>query len=348
MLLLAAMPRPSAAVAALTAALLVTAACGRSWPKTTPVMADPVFAARQRPITRLDILPLDLEAWIQPGGKRNADQLRALSEAGLLGAASEELMARGYLVENALGWDGQFVLPDGQSASALSPDELLATIDALSSYGLAAAQTGQLPVPYLPARLGEDTHTDATLYIGGWTFQGSDRSTGDKIAKGILIGIAIVGVVALIAVIAKGGGGDSLGRIGGGVARGAVQVATSVGRAALRAGNATIHLVRGAAEITADVLQGVAEAADAFGRIAPETHLTLLKSNTRPVWSERADVPKKGRSRTYLEMTLVDNHTGLVLWHTRQEFPTHAATEAKAHKIMRTLMASLPPAGPGY
>jgi len=338
------MRRPSAVVAALTTAALV-AGCGHSWPSTTPAKADPAFAARQRPITTVDILPIDVEAWTQPGVKRSADDLRITSETELLGAASDELLARGYLIDTAINWDGLYVTPDGQTATALAPEAVLATVDALSSYGLAAQQSPGLPVPFLPARLGEVTHADATLYIGGWTFAGNDHSTGEKVAKGILIGVAIIGIIAIVAIIAKGGG-DGLGKLGGGVARATAHVATSVGRAAaqiaLRAGNATFHLARGMGRLADDVLQTTADVIDAFGR--SQTHLTLV-SGPRPTWSERPGAPRHGHSRTYLELTLVDNRTGLVLWHARQQFPTHAGNEAKAHKILRSVMASLPAAG---
>jgi hypothetical protein len=338
------MSRPSAVIAVMTASALVVG-CGHSWPKTTPAKADPVFAARHRPITRIDILPVDVEAWTQPGARRSADDLRTVAETELIGAASNELLARGYLIENAIGWDGHYVTPDGVTASALAPEDVLATVDSLASYGLAAGQSPGLPVPFLPARLGEVTGADATLYIGGWTFAGNDRSTGDKIAKGILIGVAIVAVVVVIAIIAKGGG-DGLGNLGSGVAKGAGHAAASIGRVAARAalqmGNATLQVLGDVVELTDALARPTLEVADALGRT--QTHLSIV-SGPRPVWYERPEVPKKGHSRTYLELTLVDNRSGLVLWHAHQQFPTHAGSDAKAQKILRSVMASLPAAG---
>lgn len=338
------MRRPSAVVAVLTASALVVG-CGHAWPKTTPAKADPVFVARHRPITTIDILPVDVEVWTKPGASRSADQLRAIAEAELTGAAASELLARGYLIDNAISWDGHYVTPDGVTAAALSPEDVLATVDSLSSYGLAADQSPGLPVPFLPARLGEATGADATLYIGGWTFAGDDKSTGDKIAKGILIGVAIIAVVVVIAIIAKGGG-DGLGNLGSGIAKGASHAAASVGRVAARAalqmGNATLRVLGDVVELTDAFARPTLEVADAFGRT--QTHLSLI-SGPRPVWYERGDVPKKGHSRTYLELTLVDNRSGLVLWHARQQFPTHAGSDTKAQKILRSVMASLPAAG---
>ena len=333
-------------VAAIAATALAAAGCGRPWPQTTPAKADPAFAARQRPVTVVDVLPLDLEVWTQPGQKQTPDQLRAVAEAGLMGALSEQLLQRGYIVGTTIGWDGQFVQPDGQNAQAMAPDAVLATVDSLASYGLAAQVSPGLPVPFLPSRLGEQTHADATLYIGGWTFAGDDHSTGNKIAKGILIAVAIVGVIVILAALSKGKGGDGLGKAGGAAVRGVGKAAASMGRmaarAALHAGNLTVHVARGMARNADDVLRATADVLDAWGRSG--THITVF-TGPRPVWSQRPGVPHSGHSRTYLELTLVDNTTGLVLWHTQQQFPTHAGNEAKAKKILASMMASLPIAG---
>jgi hypothetical protein len=279
--------------------------------------------------------------------RRSPDELRVHAEAGILGAASQELLARGYVLGTAMGWDGGYVRPDGTNGVALAPEAVLATVDSLASYGLAAERSRGLPVPFLPARLGEGTGTDATLYIGGWTFEGKHSSTGDKVAKGVLIGLVIVGVVVVIAALVKGKG-DGLGSLGGKAASGAVRVASSVGRVAartaLRAGNLAVELTRGAARHADEVLDATVEVLDAFGRSS--THLSIGGGGTaRPTWSARPGVPHQGQSRTYLELTLVDNRTGLVLWHARQAFPAHAAREASARRMLHTAMASLPAAG---
>jgi hypothetical protein len=341
--------RPSSVLAALTTAAVLAAGCGRTWPKVAPAMADPAFAARQRPVTTVDILPVDLEAWTQPGVRRSADDLRLVSEAGILGAASEELLARGYVIGNAIGWDGIFVRPDGTDGVALAPDAVLATIDSLSSYGLAAEQSQGLPVPFLPARLGETTGTDATLYIGGWTFEGKQSSTGGNVAKGILLAVALVGVIVIIAAIAKSKG-DGLGKLGSSVAHTAVRAGASVGRlaarTAMRAANLTVELTRGMARHADEVFEATAEVLDAWGRST--THISVgpaVMAPTHPEWSKRPETPRKGHSRTYLELTLVDNRTGLVLWHARQQFPAHAATPGAVRRILRVAMASLPAAG---
>jgi hypothetical protein len=344
----------SRVVSAITAAaVLATVGCGRSWPTTTPAKADPTFLARGRSITTVDILPVDVEAWTHKKWRGTADELRFKAEAGLVGAASRELLQRGYLVGNTIGWDGQFVADDGSNATAMPPDAILATVDALSSYGIAVEQSPGLPVPYLPSRLGEVTGADATLYIGGWTYGGDDHSTANKVAKGVLIGVAIIGVVIVVAAIAKGGGGDGLGKVAGGAARGAGKLAASVGRtaarAALRAGNVTFEVLKHTARtldaIDPEIPVRIVEASlDAWGRSS--THIHLVPGGNRPEWSQRPGVPHSGKSQTYVEMTLVDNKSGTVLWHARQQFPAHGASDGATDRMVRMLMGSLPAAGP--
>lgn len=52
--------------------------------------------------------------------------------------------------------------------------------------------------------------------------------------------------------------------------------------------------------------------------------------------------PEPGESRLYLEMTLVDNKTGRVLWHAHQTFPANATRPGDAERAARVLLASLP------
>jgi hypothetical protein len=44
----------------------------------------------------------------------------------------------------------------------------------------------------------------------------------------------------------------------------------------------------------------------------------------------------------YLEMTLVDNRTGAVLWHAQERFPANAARPADVGRVTRSLLATLP------
>ena len=72
----------------------------------------------------------------------------------------------------------------------------------------------------------------------------------------------------------------------------------------------------------------------------PSTHIDL--AHGRPDWFARAGAPRRGPSRVMLELLLVDNRTGLALWHARQELradPTRAGDVARA---MKHLLATLP------
>jgi hypothetical protein len=58
----------------------------------------------------------------------------------------------------------------------------------------------------------------------------------------------------------------------------------------------------------------------------------------------RSSAPHKGRSAMLLEMTLVDNRTGRVLWHARQRFPASPAKPEQVEKAVKRLLAALPDA----
>ena len=59
-----------------------------------------------------------------------------------------------------------------------------------------------------------------------------------------------------------------------------------------------------------------------------------------PDWS--GDVPQGEDPEMYVEMTLVDNSTGLVVWHAHQKLPASAASKDDLARVARTLLASLP------
>jgi hypothetical protein len=101
-------------------------------------------------------------------------------------------------------------------------------------------------------------------------------------------------------------------------------------RGAFTASRGAEHVHR-AARATAGVV-------DAFGRVAFDIALS------NPDWGENPALPHEGgASQMYLEMTLVDNHTGLALWHAHQAFPASAASAADTVRVARTMMELLPP-----
>jgi hypothetical protein len=330
--------RPLVAVATTTAFLVAGCAGGRPWPARPVAVSTAAFATRGE-IATIDVLPADLQVWAEPGYPDDPSGVREGAEVNLMNVALETLTRRDYALGALIDWNGDY--PGGH---ALSPDALQATVGALSHYGAAAAEhPGQLPVPFLPARLGTTTGADATLYVGGWAYVASHhQSTGDKIAEGIAIGLLVVAVVAIVAILLSdshghgggghggsssgGHGGSSSGGHGGGAAGG---VASAVGKHGFTASRGVEHLHGG--------LRGAARAVDAFGRAAIDIAVAT------PDWGEDPELPHEGGDpQMYLEMTLVDNHTGLALWHAHQLFPGSAASPEDTARAARTMLALFP------
>ncbi|MEZ4364161.1 MAG: hypothetical protein R3B48_28565 [Kofleriaceae bacterium] len=330
-------------VLALLLSLVVATGCSSSWPRVTAV-SDARFGSFAAP-SRVDVLPIDLEVWTDPNVPVDAEQVRFAAERSIIGATSELLYRRGYDVGAVLDWAGTFTSPTGEAVAAYPQDVVLGTVDSLASYGTAlGVVSNELPVPYLPARLGEASGSDATLYIGGWGFVGHRRSGGSDLLTSIALGVLLIGAVALIATVAKKGGSGA-DRALSSVSRGAGavgKVAGSAGRAAFRAvaraGSVMIDVARVGAEVTADVATNVHIDVDAFGR--EETHLNLVSG--RPVWSQAPDAKRSGSSALYLEMTLIDNQTGLVRWHAHQRFPANPQDPRAVVRAVHSMLAPMP------
>ena len=326
-------------VAAATAVTFLATGCAaeRPWPQHPVTVATQAFAT-QGEVATIDVLPLDLQLWGEPGSSVDLTRVRDGTEVNLMSVALDTLARRNYTLGAMIDWNGDFA-----GGTALSHDDLVATVSALSRYGTVAAEhPGQLPVPYLPARLGTTTGADATLYVGGWGYVAEHHdSTGDQVAKGIMIGLLIISVVAIIAIIAsKSHGGGGGGHGGGGHGGGGHSAVGVDGHAAGGAGN----VARGAftASRGAQHIHGAARAAegviDAFGRAAVDIAISS------PDWVENPALPHEGgASQMYLEMTLVDNRTGLALWHAHQTFPASAADATETVRAARTMMSQLPP-----
>jgi hypothetical protein len=339
---------PSRVVAGIAAACLLSAACGPSWPARPTALVDPNVPHAVRSI---DILPADLQLWTamdMPDDPLLA--MRDHAEAALVTTARSAIVHSGRVV-NTLDWAGS-----ANGFAAMDPRALDATEASLSGYGAEAESLPHsLPIPYLPARLGTVTNSDATLYVGGWAFVGKHEHSdvGTKIAEGVLIAVAIVVVVVVVAALAKGGGhgghgGGGGGHGGGGGATAGHAVSSTGGSVASRMGRAagspsgraeaiargTGRGVHGHAPGVADDVADIAEdTADAFGHLE-------VQIPVRPDYA--ADGPTDGKSQMYLEMTLVDNHTGLAIWHARQHFPASADRPAEVARAARTMLASLP------
>jgi hypothetical protein len=307
--------------------------CSSSWPRAYAASSASFVAD---PSSTIDILPVDLEVWTDRRVDVDADQVRQQAESRIVATTSELLYQRGYSVGTIFDWRGQYVTSNGQQAQAYEPAQLLSTINSLASYGSAMVVTPtEMPVPYLPVRLGDRTNADATLYIGGWGFVGRPQSsTGSTVLKGIAVGIIVLSAVAILAVLSKKN--SAVKNVADGAAKGlgrAGSIATSAGRLALRAGTA---VVRAGIEISLDVIAH--PPTDALGR--SETHINLVSG--RPEWSPNSTGKRNGASALYLEMTLVDNRTGLVRWHSHQRFPAGPNSDRDVARAVRTMIQAMP------
>jgi len=325
--------RSLVACATATAFLATACAAERPWPQHPVAVSDRALALGS--IGTIDVLPLDLQLWAEPGYEVDLAKVRDGTEVNLMSIALDALARRNYALGAMIDWNGDF--PGG---NALDRDALLATISSLSRYGAAATEhPGQLPVPFLPARLGTTTGADATLYVGGWGYVARHReTTGEQVAQGIVIGLLIISVVAIIAVLASKSshghghgrrGGNSGGGGRGGAVAGGHGTPAGVGRGAFSASRGAQHIHHSTRAFTGVV--------DAFGRAAVDIAVTT------PDWSVNPQLPHEGgQSQLYLEMTLVDNHTGLALWHAHQTFPASAASAADIARAARTMLNLLP------
>ncbi len=330
-LLRATLLRTSVTASVLSAAL-ITGACGSRWPNQVATVTSADLGGR--PVRTIDLLPVDLEVWSHPDVLGDADQIRLGAEARLVGAASETFYRRGYQVGAVLDWDGRYVGPDGTPQVALPQPMLFATVDSLASYGTFVGNSRSLPDPILPSRLGA-SGSDATLYIGGWGFVGKAPERGQLAGKIILGTILVVGLIVIVAALAKSKS-DPLGKIAGGTARGVARAGASMGRAALRAGSAIVDISRAGLQGIEPVLEPAIEVA-----VSAPPPISIPQ---RPVWSNDKTLPRTGRSRMYLEMTLVDNRSGRVLWHAHQAFPADPERPGDVMKAAKQLLGSLPPA----
>ena len=332
--------------AALLATLnLVATGCGGpQWPRTQ-AQVDQRFLRGGQPVYTIDVMPPDVQVWTQAGSTASAEDLAARLDGLMRDVVGTALLRRGYHVLAQLEWDGTYMAPDGAIRQAMPTEDLGVTAYSLSGYGHAVEAANQgLLVPYLPHRLGRATGADATLYIGGWAYVGKDPNDnrGAKIAKGIVIGILVIAVVAILIIALDKAGGKGLGKAAGGVGQAASSAGRAAARVAVTAGRVAARSLEPAlrtyARVGPRLARGMLDMADAFGHI--DTHVYIYPG--RPSYFEDERTPKKGTSRMLLEMTLVDNRTGMVLWHARELFPAHATQGAQVRRAFASLLSTLP------
>lgn len=336
-------------IALLTIVSVATLGCGgRAWPTTAVSASNPAIANA----LTVDVLPIDVAVWADPGVEVSPEDLRGQLESGILSAAIDTLNKRSYGIDALIDWNGE-----ASGVTVLARDELHATIGALARYSEAIRSPTDMPEPTLPVKLGTATGADATLYVGGWALVAKPReSTGEKVLKGVAIVLAVVAVVAIVAIIADGLGSSSKkeSKKGGAAIRDNREEAissardhrsssTTPARDHRQASFSRDH--RGSPSFARDhrthsTGNAVEPSRSHHPRLRSSIGLDLVGAALDHSWHPEPD--PDAESGLYLEMTLVDNRTGKVLWHAHQAFPANVTEPADTERAVRIMLASLP------
>lgn len=312
--------------------LVFTAGCAPTWNSARS------YPGAHQQYTTVDIVPIDIQFATSKKHRGNAQSIFENTIATIESSAFQKLTSRGKVVQQ-LNWDGSF---RQQTSAAVSPEVISDTVASLSAYGAAVNTQKQLIPAYLPHRLGTTSNSDATLYVGGWTFVG--KKDGSNTGKTVLAVIAVALIVVVIAAVAA----KALSKSSGGKS-------SSVKTPRSRNSGTSMRNITGAKRPTVagkitETARGGSRSFSGFGprrgvnlnvffdaAVAADSHVSYY--GQRPAYKP-ANQGKK--SRMYLEATLVSNKNGSVLWHAQQKFPAHAANANEVEKAMTKLLANLP------
>ncbi len=341
--------------------LSIASGCVSHWPAVHAYQsADLTEGAR--PIRSIDILPADVQIWAHPDEPMSESEIGLRFDAAIANGLPSLLATRGYRIAANLGWDGRYLTEGGERWQALTHDQVVETAWALSSYGTAARLSKRADLaPYLPHRLGHVTGSDATLYIGGWGYAGKKKRNPavtvlKVVAVVVVVAVAVVTVAALLdhgkggkrgsgkrGIIHRSSGSTRIGsnavQVGAKLATGVARVAGGIGRAALHISKAGTRVAGGLVRSIDTIHIGIIEP-DCFGRRT--THLNYAPQ--RPDYHAAKGTPDHGPSASFVEMTLIDNRSGNVLWHARQRFPANPKNPKDIEKMMQQMVTTLPAA----
>ena len=202
------------ALAAVATASL-TAGCGPRWP-TVNAIYHSEFAADPGRVATVDVLPADIDVAVADGMNIEPFQITETINHTVAREALDELQEMGYRVK-WIDWRGRYYDENGRG-QAMDAQAVRDTADSLYTYGetqheaTAEGHNGSL-VPHLPARLGDGTGSDATLYVGGRAFVGKRPTTpGEEAAKTFVIitfvAVLAIVVIAIAASASEGSGGS--------------------------------------------------------------------------------------------------------------------------------------------
>ncbi len=332
----------------------ITSGCASHWPAVHAYQSVDLTKG-DHSIRSIDILPADVQIWAHPDEPMSESDIGLRFDAAVANYLPSLLAANGYRVVANIGWDGSYLTERGERWQALTHGQVVETAWALSSYGTAVRLSKRADlVPYLPHRLGHVTGSDATLYIGGWGYAGKKkRNPAVTVLKVAAVVVVVVVVAVTVAALLDRGGksgkshrsggssqiGSKATRVGAKLATGVARVAGGIGRAALHIGKAGTRAADGRVRSIDTIHIGIIDPY-CFGRRT--THLNVAPQ--RPDYHAAKETPDHGPSASLIEMTLVDNRSGNVLWHTRQRFPANPKHQKDIEKMMQQMIASLPPA----
>ena len=333
---------------------MVAASCASSWPGPVRGQGSAAFLAGSHQIRSIDILPADVQIWAHKRATTPEVQIGLAFDKSVASALPTMLNNRGYRVAANMGWNGSFINERGETWQAMTHDQVVETAWALSSFGDAVVRSGRTDLdPHLPHRLGHVSGADATLYVGGWAYAGKKKTpTAVTVLKVAAIVVVAVVVVVVIVASAKSSGkssGKSASKSSsafGKIARGAASGGKAVGRVAGGIGRAALTVTRTGAQIMLETARNIDTIhlsvgdPDYFGR--SNTHFQV--ASERPDHYADKATPTSGESASMLEMTLVDNRTGEVLWHARQRFPANPKKSVDVAKMLAKMTAALPAA----
>jgi hypothetical protein len=302
----------------------------------------PTSSARliEKPSLRtITVLPIDLAMEAeQPVGTVSPEASYYQSGRALpvIADAVHQLVARHGWAQNDLAWDG--TVPAGVDGAerrvVIDAMGLANLVDWLVQFGYAVL-AGQASAAEEPSITPLPLDSDATLFVGGYAHLREDKPhrivVAEQAAIGVLIAVAIVGIVALLL---ASRGGIKLPGFGGGASE-----------AALRA--LTFPVVVGTKLAIASARTAVDVA-----RLLPPGHIhgpgcnVYLGIHAGIAYAPRPGPELQGEAKhanvLALGATLVENRTGRILWTAAQPMAIDPVDGKELKQAIDHLLADLP------
>lgn len=289
-------------------AVAATGCAGRTWPTQA---VSTTTASLAGPPRTVDIQPLEIAVWTEPGVDASPDEVRGHLEAGVLNTALAAFAQRAYAIGDVPG----SAAPGAEVTSGEGADATL--------------------------------HVGGWAYVARKR-ESTASKVGKGVLIALAVVTAVVVVAAITEGLSSDHDSKSSKRKRGGAN---VHEDHDAAIASVRdhRGHATIrdHRDRGRGHALIRDHRGTGLVADHADHRSYRHHdhddidfVFVDRGDDAP--AEQEEAPPRGESRLFLEMTLVDNRTQQVLWHAEQTFPANPARPADAVRAARIMLASLP------